>query len=137
MVYFYIEGEALALQPLDQVELPQRPVPIQCRAVQARHHNPQFALTAGLRQGRVLEVVIQFHVARCHQARYQGGHAVAGQAHIPGGLAHFETAHPLGQLAQVVRRGVAWLAKNSQYPDVHRRVRRFQQQPGRILRFEY
>ena len=58
MVDLGVDREATVFQTLDQVRLPQRPVPIEPRAVQPGRQLKQFANPARLRQGRPAQVVV-------------------------------------------------------------------------------
>ena len=57
-----VGGEAAALEPLNQVELPKRVVPVERLAVQPRHQLQQLAHPPGPRQRRQPDVVLQVEV---------------------------------------------------------------------------
>ena len=58
VVGLQVHGELPVLQSLDQVQLPQRPRPVQQGAVQPRYQGEQFPVAARRRQRRVADVVV-------------------------------------------------------------------------------
>ncbi len=64
VVHLAVDREAVTFQALDQVDLPQRPVEVELVAVQARDQDAQLALTPGMRQRRVADVIVEIDVVR-------------------------------------------------------------------------
>ena len=131
-MYLQVEPETVALQALDQVQLPQGTIPVQRRTVQARYHDAQLALATGGRQGRVLEMVIEVHIPHFHHARQDSTAALVGQAVIPGGTAGGNLAHFFGDFPQVAGCRIARHAEGGEHPDVHGRIGCLQHQPHGI-----
>ena len=54
-----VDGERAALEPFDEMVLPQRAAAVERDRVQLRDQGPQFLHAAGLRQGLVTDVVVE------------------------------------------------------------------------------
>ncbi len=130
-----VHREAVAFQTLDQVDLPERPVEVQLVAVQPRDEDAELALSAGVWQRRVPNVVIQVHVVDLlHDGQPRADQRRLQELQVPGRRHRLRRAHPREQVLQVAGRSVRRLGELEQAADVHRRVARLDRKPGGIDR---
>ena len=134
VVHLHVHREAVALEALDQVDLPERPVQVELVAVQSRDEDPELALAAGMGQGGVADVVVEIDVldlAHHRQPRADQRPAV-DDPQVPGWGDRPLLAHSRQRHREEVGAGVGRLRELEQPADVHRGVAGLQQQPGRV-----
>ena len=133
VVHLDVDREAVLLESLDQVQLPQWAVQVELVAVQPRDEDAELALATRFRQCRVAHVVVEIEVVVLPHERQPGADdGPFDQLQIPGTRDRVLGAHALELLAQVVGRRVGRIGELEQPTDVHGRVAALENQPGRI-----
>ena len=103
VVDLHVDREAVALEPLDQVNLPEGPVQVELVAVQAGDEDAELALSARVRQGRVADVVVEVDVALlAHERRLRAQERGLRQAQVPWRRDALGVPHAVELLLQVV-----------------------------------
>ena len=131
-----VHRDAAVAQALDDGGLPQRPLPGEAGAVQARAELEQLADPAGLGQRAVADVVldVELLVGLPHQLARRTRGAVRVLEEERGDL--LDVAHLLVHLADVVAAGALGLLEELQPADVHRHVAVLGEQEARRSRVD-
>ncbi len=132
VVQLAVHGEAPAVQALDQVDLPERPVEIHRVGVQARDEHAELALAAGIGQRRVPQVVVEVHLLEFLEVRQRPAQSHAAQSVIERRRRHRETAQVLVDLPREATRRIGRRQERLQSRDVHRRLAGFHEHEAQV-----
>ena len=136
VVELAVEGEPTVVQPLDEVCLPQRAVPVEQAAVQQRGQLEQIADPPRRRQRRAPHVVVDVDVIRVVVGPSNVGESAdnPGRSLAEGGLEIAVGDQSVVGLPGELRSGALRRLEQLQAADVHGVLARFGQQENRVGR---